>query len=145
MDEEKRRRPPIKKAEPYDIGDNLARILERILINNHKELLGRINDIMSEIDNLRTSVNTLQTTAADGFTAMNLAFTELADDIAGIPANADVATEAGRVAAVATDLGTLTAAFAQRLRDAIPTAPPEEPLPPVEEEIPAPPNPDPNV
>lgn len=87
---------------------------------------------MGAIDTLRTAVNTLNTTAADGFSAMESAFAELASDIAGIPANADVEAEAARVSATAADLGTLSAAFAQRLRDAIPTAPPEEPLPPVE-------------
>lgn len=140
--ERKRGRPPAKTDTVIELGDNLTRIIELMLTTNHEELQELIGEIMSAIDTLRTAVNTLNTTAIEGFAAMSAGFEELAADIAALPGSADVEAEAARISATATDLGTLSAAFAQRLRDALPTAAPEEPLPPVEEEVPAPPNPE---
>lgn len=60
---------------------------------------------------------------------MEAAFTELASDIAGIPGAADVQAEADRVSTNTATLGAAFGDFAQRLRDAIPTDAPDEPLP----------------
>lgn len=131
-------RKPASKADSsvVDIGDNLARLLEKVLTTNHDEIKEILNTIMSAIENLRTAVNNVQTTATDGFAAMELAFTELATDIGAIPASQDVDAEAARLSGVATALGASAASFSQRLRDALPTAPATDPLPPPDEEVP---------
>lgn len=92
----------------------------------------RLGTIMSALDNLRTAVNNVHTTFEQGQVANEEAFAELASDIANIPSNADVQAEADRVAALATAIGAANVAFAQRIKDALPTASPTEPLPPVE-------------
>ena len=76
---------------------------------------------MSAIDNLRASVDAVNTSATDGFAAIQSAMTELATDITNLPQNADVQTEADRLAASATAIGTAAGTFAQAIRDAIPT------------------------
>lgn len=123
----------------FDISETLARVIAGLCAPSvtqcqYQELLRRTENIMSAIETLRTAVNGLETTSAEGLAAMESAFTELAADIANIPNNSDVEAEAARLSNVATSLGEFTAGFGQRLRDLVPTEV-DEPLPPVEEEV----------
>lgn len=100
----------------------------------------KFKNMPNEIENLRTAVNSVQTTTEAGNAALESAFAELASDIAALPGASDVGAEAARLSAQVTQMQAASVAFAQRLRDAVPTAPPTDPLPPVDEEVPAPPD-----
>jgi len=80
---------------------------------------------MSAIDELRAAVDANSTTAADGFAAIASALAELATDIENLPQNEDVSAEATRLSGVTSTIATATTAFAQQIRDAIATPPPE--------------------
>lgn len=126
----------------FDISETLAHTINGLYGTSVTRQLSEIQrsliNIMGAIDTLRTEVNNLQTTSADGFAALESAFSELASDIAAIPDADDVDAESARVAAVSQGLAASTAGLAQRLRDAVPTDAPTEPLPPVETEVPEP-------
>lgn len=91
-----------------------------------------LGHIMNGITALRDAVNNQTTTFANALAAMEAALTELAEDIRGLAAKEDIEAEAERIAANTESLGTALGGFAQRIHDAVPTAPAEEPLPPVE-------------
>lgn len=82
---------------------------------------------MSAIENLQTAVTDNATATADGFAAVNSAMEELASDIQNLPQAADVQAEAERLAANTEVIRNATATLAQAVRDAIPTAPVEQP------------------
>ena len=117
----------------FDISDKFAAVLDRHCDSNGSvQIIRKLEEIMSAIEDLRNAVNTVETSQQAGFEAVSSALAELATDIENLPQNADVAAEASRLSGIATTISEASATFAQTIRDAVPT--PETPTP----ETPAP-------
>jgi methyl-accepting chemotaxis protein len=114
----------------FDITDKFAQALGVCKLSTNKEILRRLENIMSAIDDLRTQVLAVETNTASlatGLVALNDAMQELATDLANLPQNADVAAEAVRLAGSASAIGnagTTLVGVAQAIRDAVPTPTP---------------------
>jgi N-acetylglucosamine kinase-like BadF-type ATPase len=89
-------------------------------------------EIMNALETLQNAVTDQSVAVAEGFEAIGSALTELASDVANLPANADVETEAARLSQNTETIRNLTAQFAQQVRDAIPTAPVDPPVDPID-------------
>jgi len=92
---------------------------------------------MGAIDNLRSAVDANTAASTQGFEAIGSAMQELASDIQALPQAADVQAEADRLSANATTISEAFNDASQQIRDALPTASPNEPAP----EVPAEPAP----
>jgi methyl-accepting chemotaxis protein len=126
----------------FDMSEPLRSLAERLLeawCEGQTLENWRFEAIMAAIDNLRQQVNAVQTSYADGQAAINSALEELAEDIRNLPANADVQAEADRLASSVDTIRTASADFESRIRAAVPTSSPTEPLPPAEPEPGTPP------
>ena len=97
------------------------------LTRNIRTINRRVKTVMNAIDRLNVALDQVGSESAAGFEAIGSALTELAEDIANIPSNENVDAAATRASGIAQQIAERTAAFAQQIRDAIPTPVVEDP------------------
>jgi methyl-accepting chemotaxis protein len=116
----------------FDITDKFSEILTGIFFprgikQDLREIKEQLNTVMSALENLQSAVTDNATATTEGFAAVGEALGELATDIENLDVAPEVQAEVDRLVSNTTAIRTAMATIATNVRDAIPTAPAEEP------------------